>query len=119
MKVLIVDDSRAMRMIVKRTLRQAGFGNATVNEASNGKEALAAIESDKPDLVLTDWNMPEMTGIELLLALKAKAITVKVGVVTSQGTAEMQQQAKDAGAVFLLAKPFTAEAFRAALEPVM
>jgi two-component system chemotaxis response regulator CheY len=119
MKVLIVDDSRAMRMIVKRTLRQAGFSGVTVSEASNGKEALASIESDKPDLVLTDWNMPEMTGIELLLALKEKDIRVKVGVVTSQGTAEMQQQAKDAGAVFLLAKPFTPEAFRSALEPVM
>lgn len=119
MKVLIVDDSRAMRMIVKRTLRQAGFSGLDISEAVNGKEALDNIISDSPDLVLTDWNMPEMTGIELLLALKEKEISVKVGVVTSQGTAEMQAQAKDAGALFLLAKPFTADTFRAALEPVM
>ncbi len=119
MKVLIVDDSRAMRMIVKRTLRQAGFSGLTIQEAANGKEALDSIVSDSPDLVLTDWNMPEMTGIELLHALKEKAIKVKVGVVTSQGTAEMQAQAKDAGALFLLAKPFTADTFRAALEPVI
>jgi two-component system chemotaxis response regulator CheY len=119
MKVLIVDDSRAMRMIVKRTLRQAGFTGLTIQEASNGKEALDTIISDSPDLVLTDWNMPEMTGIELLHALKEQSIKVKVGVVTSQGTAEMQSQAKDAGALFLLAKPFTADSFRAALEPVI
>ena len=119
MKVLIVDDSRAMRMIVKRTLRQAGYSGLEIKEAANGKEALDAIISDSPDLVLTDWNMPEMTGIELLLALKEKEIKVKVGVVTSQGTAEMQAQAKNAGALFLLAKPFSADTFRAALEPVM
>jgi two-component system, chemotaxis family, chemotaxis protein CheY len=119
MKVLIVDDSRAMRMIVKRTLRQAGYGSATVNEASNGKEALESIQADRPDLVLTDWNMPEMTGIELLQELKARSMYVRVGVVTSQGTAEMRRQAKDAGAVFLLAKPFTTEDLKAAVEPVL
>ncbi len=119
MNVLIVDDSRAMRMIVKRTLRQAGFSGLNVQEAANGKEALDKIIGETPDLVLTDWNMPEMTGIELLLALKEREIQVKVGVVTSQGTAEMQEQAKQAGALFLLAKPFTPESFRAALEPVM
>ena len=78
MKVLIVDDSRAMRMIVKRTLRQAGFSGLHVEEAGNGKEALESIEAGAPDLVLTDWNMPEMTGIELLHALQAKQISVKV-----------------------------------------
>lgn len=60
-----------------------------------------------------------MTGIELLQEIKSRSIPVRVGVVTSQGTAEMQQQAKDAGAVFLLAKPFTPEDFRAAVEPVL
>jgi two-component system, chemotaxis family, chemotaxis protein CheY len=119
MKILIVDDSRAMRMIVKRTLQQAGYETATISEATNGKEALERIQADSPDLVLTDWNMPEMTGIELLLEIKARSLPVRVGVVSSQGTTEMQQQAKDAGALFLLAKPFTADTFRAAVEPVL
>lgn len=111
MKILIIDDSKAMRMIVKRTLKQAGFGDATMSEATNGREGLAAIEADKPDLVLCDWNMPEMTGIELLRELRARGNEVKFGFVTSEGTAEMRQQAQDSGAAFLISKPFTAEIF--------
>jgi len=62
-KVLIVDDSKAMRLIVRRTLRQAGFDDLDASEATNGKEALDAITAAQFDLVLSDWNMPEMTGI--------------------------------------------------------
>lgn len=119
MKILVVDDSRAMRMIVIRTLRRAGFGSHTVTEASDGKEALAAIQDQEPDLVLTDWAMPEMTGIELLHAVKDQGIRVKIGVVTSQGTPDMQQQAKNAGAIFLLTKPFTVDSFKELLDPVL
>lgn len=111
MKILIIDDSKAMRMIVKRTLKQAGFGDATMSEATNGREGLAAIDAEMPDLVLCDWNMPEMTGIELLRELRARGNEVKFGFVTSEGTAEMRQQAQDSGAVFLISKPFTAEIF--------
>jgi two-component system, chemotaxis family, chemotaxis protein CheY len=119
MKILIVDDSRAMRMIVKRTLQQAGYETAVITEATNGREALERIQSDSPDLVLTDWNMPEMTGIELLKEIQARSLSVRVGVVSSQSTPEMQQQAKDAGAVFMLAKPFTSDTFRQAVEPAL
>ena len=120
MKILVVDDSRAMRMIVKRTLRQAGYGEVTVEEATDGKEALDALRSggDLPDLVLTDWNMPNMSGIELLEALR-EGPKVKVGFVTTEGTAEMRQRATDAGALFLITKPFTADHFKAALDPVL
>ena len=65
MKILIVDDSKAMRMIVVRTLRQCGISGLQLIEAGNGAEALPIIESQTPDLILCDWNMPEMTGIEL------------------------------------------------------
>lgn len=119
MRILIVDDSRAMRMIVKRTLRQAGFGSHKVEEAANGKEALEAIESNPPGLVLTDWAMPEMNGLELLQAVKEKNLPVKMGVVTSQGTTDMRNMASDAGAIFLLTKPFTAQDFEKALQPVL
>jgi two-component system chemotaxis response regulator CheY len=119
MKILVVDDSRAMRMIVKRTLRQAGYGNHDVDEASDGKEALDAIKASKPDLVLTDWNMPNMSGIELIESLKAEGIKVKIGMVTTEGTPAMRARATEAGALFLIAKPFTADTFKQALDPVI
>ena len=71
MKIMIVDDSAAMRMIVKKTLRQAGFEGHEISEAEDGAKALAAIQSASPDLVLSDWNMPNMTGIELLEKLSS------------------------------------------------
>lgn len=110
-----------MRMIIRRTLRQAGFDNLEVAEASNGREALQALAdaSSKPDLVLSDWNMPEMTGIELIKAIEAQGIRVKFGFITTEGTPEMRANASVAGALFLVAKPFTPEALRGALEPVL
>ena len=119
MKVLIVDDSRAMRMIVTRTLRQAGYGGAEIREAENGAQALEAIRADRPDLVLCDWNMPEMSGLELLQALKGENLIVNFGFVTSEGTPAMRQQAADAGAKFLIAKPFTVESFEMTLRGVL
>ncbi len=115
MKLLIVDDSKAMRMIVKRTLRQAGYGENPVKEAANGKEALEVIGEWSPDLVLCDWNMPEMNGIELLKELRAQGSTVKFGFVTSEGTAEMRTLASESGALFLINKPFTTDTFKDAL----
>jgi two-component system chemotaxis response regulator CheY len=118
MRILIVDDSKAMRMIVARVLRQTGYGDSTFEEATNGAEALAAIRASAPDLVLCDWNMPEMTGIELLHALRAEGIDVRFGFVTSESTAEMREQAIAGGALFLIAKPFTAQSFEDVLASV-
>ncbi|MFO0670921.1 MAG: response regulator [Polyangiaceae bacterium] len=119
MKILVVDDSKAMRMIVARTLRQAGFDGLELEEASNGAEALQRIRGAAPDLVLCDWNMPEMSGIELLGALSSEGSPVKFGFVTSEGTEEMRTRAREAGALFLIAKPFTVEAFQDALKTVV
>lgn len=118
MKVLIVDDSKAMRMIVCRTLKQAGF-NCAVVEASNGAEALEVIRNDKPDVVLSDWNMPEMSGIELLTAVKAEQLEVRFGFVTSESSAEMKNLAMETGASFIITKPFTPETFELTLAPVL
>lgn len=108
MKILVVDDSKAMRAIVKRALsgldRVAG---ATIIEAVDGKEALGVVQAESPDLVLSDWNMPEMTGIELLQALNDAGITPVFGFVTSESTPEMHELAKTHGARFLVSKPFT------------
>ena len=119
MKLLIVDDSKAMRMIVARTLRQAGYGGIEIREAENGAQALEAIRADKPDLVLCDWNMPEMSGIELLSTLNQQGPKVRFGFVTSEGTDSMRERARQEGALFLIAKPFSAETFGTALSPVL
>lgn len=115
MKILVVDDSRVMRQIVIRTLRQSGHGGNDVLEAENGREALRIALAEHPDLVLSDWNMPEMSGIDLLESLREAGSTVTFGFVTSEGSDMMRERARAAGAAFLIAKPFTPEAFDAAL----
>jgi two-component system chemotaxis response regulator CheY len=114
---MIVDDSVAMRMIVKKTLRQAGFEGHDISEAEDGAKALAAIKSATPDLVLSDWNMPNMTGIELLEKLSAEGIRIRFGFVTTEATLEMKSRASSAGAQFLISKPFTPESFKETLGP--
>ena len=119
MKLLIVDDSKAMRMIVRRTLRQAGFDDHEVQEAGDGIEALKVMEGYQPDLILSDWNMPNLNGIDLLRKLREKSNQVRFGFVTSEGTDEMRQVAKSTGALFLIAKPFDADTFKAVVGPVL
>jgi two-component system chemotaxis response regulator CheY len=112
MKILIVDDSTAMRMIVKKTLRLAGFEGHDIAEADDGVKALAAIKSRKPDLVLCDWNMPNMSGLQLLEALMSGGIKLTFGFVTTEATPDMLAKAMGAGAKFLISKPFTPESFK-------
>jgi two-component system chemotaxis response regulator CheY len=112
MRILIVDDSSAMRMIVKKTLRQAGFDGHDISEVEDGAKALAAIKASKPDLVLSDWNMPNMTGLQLLEALSADGIKITFGFITTEATPDMRAKALAAGAKFLISKPFTADSFK-------
>ncbi len=115
MKIMVVDDSKAMRMIVMKTLRDAGFSGHDIIQAGDGKEALDLILEDRPDLVLCDWNMPNMTGPELLAALKDENINPPFGFVTTEATPAMKEQAEELGARFLIAKPFTADTFEETL----
>ena len=117
--IMIVDDSKAMRLILRRALRQAGFNDVTVVEATNGKEALDLILQSPPDLVLSDWNMPEMTGLELLTELTKRESRVRFGFVTTEGGPEMRATATAAGALFLIAKPFGPEQFEKVLTPIL
>ncbi len=119
MKILVVDDSKAMRGIIRRTLRQAGFGSHQVIEACSGEEALKEIGQQAPDVVLSDWNMPAMTGIELLQRLRSSGKQVPFGFVTSESTDEMKKLATQGGAAFFLSKPFTVESFQTALAGVI
>jgi two-component system, chemotaxis family, chemotaxis protein CheY len=112
MKILIVDDSTAMRMIIKKTLRLAGFEGHDIAEADDGSKALAAIASRKPDLVLCDWNMPNMTGLQLLEQLVRGRLDFTFGFITTEATPEMRAKAMSAGAKFLISKPFTPESFK-------
>ena len=120
MTILVVDDSKAMRMIVMRTLRQAGYEGHEILQAEHGQDALDKIAAGpKPDLVLSDWNMPEMNGIDFLRSLRSAGSDVAFGFVTSEGTESMREQASEAGALFLIAKPFTVDAFKQALAGVL
>jgi len=119
MSILIVDDSKAARMILKRALNQAGYGSHKAEEAGNGAEALAKIAETQPDLVLCDWNMPEMSGIELLEKLNADGLKARLGFVTSEGTEDVRQRAREAGALFFLSKPVTPEGLQEKLAPLL
>ncbi len=112
MKIMIIDDSTAMRMIVRKTLRIAGFEGHEYSEFDDAQKAFAAIKSAPPDLILSDWNMPNMTGIELVEALAKGGIRIKFGFITTEATPNMRQRAAAAGASFLIAKPFTPESFK-------
>jgi two-component system chemotaxis response regulator CheY len=118
MKILVVDDSKAMRMIVLRSLRQSGFGDAETIEAEDGAQGLDRARAEQPDLILSDWNMPNMTGIEFLKELRAGGDETTFGFVTSESTPAMREQAIAAGAAFLIAKPFTPDSFEAVLAGV-
>jgi two-component system chemotaxis response regulator CheY len=120
MNILIVDDSRTMRMIVRRTLRQANIGEHAYEEAENGRDALERLKSFRADLILSDWNMPEMDGMGLLEAVRASGNThTRFGFVTSQSSVESRERAVGAGASFLITKPFSPEDIEAALKPLL
>jgi len=119
MKILIADDSRAMRTLVMHILRQLGYRGHTMIEAADGAAALAAVREHTPDVVISDWNMPNMTGIECLQALRADGNQVPFGFVTTEASAQMRTLAREAGAAFLIAKPFTPDDFQAALDPYL
>ncbi len=118
MKILVVDDSMAMRLIVKKTLRDAGYTGHDIIEAEDGEKALVSVRENKPDLILCDWNMPNMTGPELLESLNEESICPKFGFITTEATPKMRALAEELGAGFLIAKPFTANSFNNALDPI-
>lgn len=119
MKILVADDSQVMRRIIIRTLRQAGYGGHSIVEADNGRDAVALVASEAPDLVLCDWHMPVMNGLDALALLRASGSVVPFGFVTSEASETSRRRAAETGAQFLIAKPFTAASFREALAGIL
>ena len=118
-KALVVDDSKTIRIILSRILRELGY---EVCEAGNGKEALKVMETEKAavNLVLADWNMPEMNGLELLKQLRQDPAlaSLKVIMVTTETELDHMVSALEAGANEYVMKPFTKDILREKLELV-
>jgi len=117
MKALVVDDSKAMRRIIKQTLRDLGFDS---DEAENGVAALSTLEAHPKDydLILVDWNMPEMNGYEFLCEVRKRDeyADLNILMVTTENEVEQMLKALDAGANEYLMKPFTKDALFDKLE---
>jgi two-component system chemotaxis response regulator CheY len=119
MKVMIVDDSRAMRLLIKRSLRQAGYESIDVCEAENGAQALEMVRKEFPDAILCDWNMPEMTGIEFLRRFRDAGHKTPFVFITTEFTPAKRQEARLAGATALLSKPLQMAEMKLALDPIL
>jgi len=119
--VLIVDDSPVMRTFIRRVMNLAGYGDAAFIEASDGRDALARLETAKPDVILTDINMPGMGGEELLQHLEKMGTlrTTPTLVISTDATRDRLTRMMHLGARGYLAKPFLPEALRSELDRVL
>lgn len=119
MRILVVDDFQTMRRIVINLLRQLGFTN--VVEASDGQLGLDKVRDDKIDLVISDWNMPNMSGMEFLRALRTdeKYKTLPFIMVTAEGKKENVIAAVQAGVSNYIVKPFNAATLKEKLMKVI
>ncbi len=117
-KVLVVDDFATMRRIVKGVLKQLGFNN--IVEAEDGSAALEVLKNDTVGLIVSDWNMPKMTGLDLLKVVRAdeKLKGTPFIMVTAEGQKENVIEAVKAGVSNYIVKPFTPETFNEKLAKV-
>ena len=118
MRILIVDDFSTMRRIIKNLLNDLGYTNTA--EADDGSTALTALAQGSFDFVVTDWNMPGMTGIELLKAIRAddRFKTLPVLMVTAEAKREQIIEAAQAGVNGYVVKPFTAQVLKEKIEKI-
>ncbi|MDO8843555.1 MAG: chemotaxis response regulator CheY [Methylicorpusculum sp.] len=118
MKILVVDDFSTMRRIVKNLLRDLGFTNTL--EADDGKTALPKLKAGGIDFLITDWNMPGMTGLDLLKAVRADPDLAKLPVlmVTAEAKREQIIMAAQAGVNGYIIKPFTAATLKEKIEKI-
>ena len=116
-KVLIIDDSAVMRKIIQRNIQQSGLLVDEFVEAADGREGLEKITSNNIDLILCDWNMPNMTGIDFVKALRGSGQkgNVPIVMVTTEGGEAKIEEAKNSGANGYLTKPFTPDQLKSKL----
>jgi two-component system, chemotaxis family, chemotaxis protein CheY len=120
-RIVIADDSATARMFIKRCLEIIGFGDADLVEAVNGKEALAKTKEAPTDLVITDLNMPVMSGETLLkwIAANPKLNQIPVLVVSSAGNPAKEAELLALGAIAILSKPLSPPSLLEKLEPFL
>jgi two-component system, chemotaxis family, chemotaxis protein CheY len=120
-RVLIVDDSRAMRSFIRRTLEASGFEAEDYFEASDGIEALDLLDREWVDIILTDINMPRLNGEEFVRRLAANGLTkaLPVIVVSTDATTIRMEHLRELGVRGYLIKPFTPEALRELVEQAL
>lgn len=118
MKILVVDDFSTMRRIIKNLLRDLGYTNTA--EADDGNTGLPLLQSSKFDFLITDWNMPGMTGIELLKAIRAdpSLASLPVLMVTAESKREQIIEAAQAGVNGYIVKPFTAGTLKEKIDKI-
>lgn len=118
MKILIVDDFSTMRRIIKNLLRDLGFNNT--QEADDGNTGLPMLQTGNFDFLITDWNMPGMTGLDLLKAVRAdtKLANLPVLMVTAEAKKEQIVMAAQAGVNGYIVKPFTAQTLKEKIDKI-
>jgi two-component system chemotaxis response regulator CheY len=119
MDLLLVDDSKTMRLLMHRAIRQAGYRDLMVCDAENGLVALQKVKSEKPRLIISDWLMPELSGLELLEKLREMGDRTPLGFITSQASRRLEDLAVSHGASFMIGKPFNVDEVQAALDPIL
>jgi two-component system chemotaxis response regulator CheY len=119
MRVLVVDDFATMRRIVKNVLKQIGFSD--ILEADDGATALDVLKENKVDLIVSDWNMPKMTGLDLLKTVRADESMKEVPflMVTAEAQKDNVLQAVQAGVSNYIVKPFTADGVKEKLTQIL
>jgi two-component system chemotaxis response regulator CheY len=120
--LMIVDDSATMRKIIMRTVRMSGLTFDTIEEASNGAEAITKLSSQPTDIVLCDVNMPEMNGLEMVKKVRTElpaCSDTKIIMVSTESGQDLIEGVMNDGANGFINKPFTPEKFRDGLSPFM
>ncbi|QWR78934.1 response regulator [Candidatus Magnetomonas plexicatena] len=118
MKILVVDDFSTMRRIIKNILKQLGYEK--IEEAEDGEQAFTKLKNGEFDFLITDWNMPNVTGLELLKRVRAdaKLKALPVLLVTAEAEKEQVIEAVKAGVNNYVIKPFTADVLREKLDKI-
>jgi len=107
LRVLVVDDSRAIQAIIKRSISQCGFEPIEILTAADGEQAVEVVEKAPIDLIITDWHMPKLSGLDMLQTIRHRGHrNVRIGFVTTERSQSMLNEAKLSGAAFILHKPF-------------